>query len=179
MKAYYIRREGGVLGSLDGPAIRTQSGLRQWLVEGRLHRNDGPAVESAGGTRVWYWRGVRVPQHVVEHPRSASPLEILAEPNAEVRRAWLESYGLHEALDSLVGARKATVIHSDPSPRRLIVISAIKDVDEAHPVYVEVTCPSTKRIYHLRVAPECKTCQEAVAWTFGVAPGSYAPSKET
>lgn len=179
MKRYYVRTEGGKLGSLDGPAIRTASGLRQWLVDGRLHRPDGPAVETAAGTRAWYWRGVRVPRHVIEAPRSSSPLDILREPNAEVRRAWLESYGLKDALASLIDDGQARVIHAEPAPepRRLIRIEKIKDTDGEHPQYVEVTCPSTGRVYHLRVPPTMMTCTEAVAWTFRVT--AYSPAIQT
>lgn len=179
MKRYYVRTEGGRLGSLDGPAVRTASGLRQWFVDGRLHRNDGPAVETASGTALWYWRGVRVDRQIIMDPRSATPVQILAEKNAERRRAWLESYGLHDALCALIDAGKATVIHTDPSPRRLIRIGAIKDVEGEHPVYVEVTCPSTQRVYHLRVHPKCRTCQAAVAWTFRAEPKEYQPAVET
>jgi hypothetical protein len=179
MKRYYVRTENGKLGSLDGPAVRTSSGLRQWLVDGRLHRSDGPAVETASGTKMWYWRGVRVPSHVIESPRARSPLEILKEPNAEIRRASLEAYGLQEALTELLASKKAVIVHEQPGLRRLIRITEIKDTDGEHPTYVEVRCPSTGRMYHLRVPPSVRTCMEAVAWTFRETAQTYNPKVET
>lgn len=181
MKRYYVKTERGRIGSLDGPAIRTASGLRQWLVDGRLHRSDGPAVETAAGTALWYWRGVLVPRCVIEDPRGKDPLEILRVDNAEVRRAWLESYGLADALGSLVDLGKAKVVdvEPDPEPRRLLRIIAIRDTDEERPQYVEVRCPSTGRMYHLRVPPNVRTCTEAVAWTFRVDADEYKPKVQT
>lgn len=44
---------------------------------------------------------------------------------------------------------------------------------------LEVTCPSTGTVYHLRVPPELASCQAAVAWTFARDSPDYAPLVET
>jgi len=154
---------------------------------GRFHREDGPAVVglnpdgSESGTRLWYWNGVRVPRHVIENPRSRPVDEILRWPNVEVRRAWLEAYGLEQALRDLKKHGKAQVIHETKTPpRRLWQLTAFKDIDQEFPLYVEVTCPSTGRRYFLRVEPKHTTCEAAIASTFaGVGVDVYAKAIES
>ena len=55
----------------------------------------------------------------------------------------------------------------EPAPRRLWRITAFKDVDGQHPLYVQVRCSSTARWYFLRVDPTAyggvRTCQAAMA----------------
>jgi hypothetical protein len=53
---------------LNGPAIESRNGMKQWYVHGVLHREDGPAIESTFQTtnteaegfnqRAWYRWGV-------------------------------------------------------------------------------------------------------------------------
>lgn len=179
MKRYYVAREQGRLSARGRPAITTASGLRWWLVDGRLHRPDGPAVETGNGTSIYYWRGVRVPRHVIENPRARRPDEIMAERNAEVRRAWLECYGLADAMIDLAAAGHACIRHQTTEPRRRLWEIGATDVDGECPVYVEVDCPSTDRTYFLRVPPNMRNCEEAVAWTFGVDADRYAVASES
>lgn len=194
-KRWFVVRAGrtSAPSSSSGPAIRFDHGLEQYLVDGRLHRVDGPAVYTPGGTRLYYWRGVHVPAAVIERPRSKSALEILKVPNAEVRRCWMESYGLEDFLLDLARVGKAEILDEEPepAPRRLWRIKAVKDEDEEHPMYVQVRCPSTGRWYFLRVDPTAygglKTCQAAVASTWRKPdgtlrfedPSQYAPEVET
>jgi len=39
---------------LDGPAIETANGSKQWYQNGKSHRLDGPAIEDADGTKAWW-----------------------------------------------------------------------------------------------------------------------------
>lgn len=174
-----VRREDGKLSAAGQPAVDTPT-LQCWYHRGRLHREDGPAVVTPYGTELYYWKGVAVPRVVIMDPGSRSTVDILTEENQEIRRAWLEAYGLESALRELRGAGQAQVRHKTAiPPRRLWEISTIVDVDEEHPRYVEVTCPSTDRRYFLRVPPSVKTCEEAVAWTFSMAPEQYATAEES
>jgi len=65
----------------------------------RLHNANGPAMMwQHGGARFWFWRGVKVPQHVIESPASITAQEIDAETNTEVRRVMLERFGAERYL---------------------------------------------------------------------------------
>ncbi len=53
-------------------------------------------------------------------------------------------------------------------PRRLLKILdhlALHGIES--PRFVEVTCPSTGKVYWNRVPPQVQTCCDAVAWRFG------------
>lgn len=41
----------------DGPAIEWTDGGKEWLIDGRHHREDGPAIELCDGTRRWFLNG--------------------------------------------------------------------------------------------------------------------------
>lgn len=180
LHAARVRRdEDGTLTAIGSPAISTRSGLEQWWLDGRLHRPDGPAVSTQSGTKLYFWRGINVPRHIIEDPRATPPEEILEEPNAEVRRAWLESYGLEDAILDLARDGKARMVDQEQAPARRLWEICTRDVDGNPPVYVEVTCPSTDRRYFLRVPPDMRTCHQAVAWTFGETEYSYQPVDET
>ncbi len=166
----------------DGALVRVESNgvLVQHFDRGRLHCADGPAVSSRAGTRWFYWRGVRVPRLVIEDPRSVSVETIWKVENVEVRRAWLESYGLEQALTDLRESGRARVIHKTSVPERALWELDYVDVDDRKPRYVQVTCPSTGRVYFLRVHPDHSTCEAAVASTFkGVSVGAYAQALES
>lgn len=42
---------------VDGPAIISPTGSKQWMQNGRRHREDGPAVVLDTGARFWYQHG--------------------------------------------------------------------------------------------------------------------------
>ena len=71
--------------ALPRPALRIEGGA--------LHAADGPAATFASGECAWFWRGVHVPQDVVEHPAGITLAAIDAEPNVEVRRVMIERFG--------------------------------------------------------------------------------------
>lgn len=175
---WFVRRDRGQLSAPGGPAVVTPTVKQYWL-DGRLHRPDGPAVITPSGTRCYFWRGVFVPREAIMDPRSKAPTEILSIENAEVRRAWLESYGLEDALKELLDSRQASIIHEQTNPPRRLWKILARDVDEQYYVYVEVTCPSTDRVYHLRVPPTIRTCSSAVAWTFDLDSKDYVPTIES
>jgi len=41
----------------DGPAIEHPNGKKEWLLNGMYHREDGPAVEHPNGTKCWFLNG--------------------------------------------------------------------------------------------------------------------------
>ncbi len=110
----------------------------------------------------------------------ATPELIDAEPNIEMRRTMIEVYGASRYV-----AAKGTVIHTDVDGlgqvRRLWSTPRVRD--EAL-VFVEVVnstpeADGSRHTFWLRVPPHVRTCQEAVAWTFGIGATEYRPLVET
>lgn len=122
------------------------------------------------------WRGVSISERVVFKPETITAAEVLAEPNAEVRRVMLDRMG----LDRFLAEARATVRDEDTDPggkRQLVAVDL--PGDEAL-VCVIVHCPSTARRYLIRVPPTMQTCRDAVAWTAGFDKAEdYQPVKET
>ena len=131
--------------------------------------------DSMRGVRL-RWKGVLVPEKVIFAPETMTAAEILAEPNAEVRRVMLDRFGLERFLAGC----NSTVRDEDQDPggqRQLIAVDL--PGDEAL-VCVIILCPSTGRRYMVRVPPATQTCHEAIAWTAGFDnPADYAPVQET
>jgi len=159
----------------------------------RLHSADGPAVGFADGWGIGAWHGVRVPKKVIEQPEALTAKEVLGEANAEVRRVMIERLGADRLLTLALevggagSARTASdlIVHQDTDQlgarRRLLRLP----IDDDEPVVMVEVLNSTAepdgsfRSYMLRVPPAMRTCQEALAWTFDVEPGAYAPARET
>lgn len=98
--------------------------------------------------------------------------EIIAIPNAEIRRATIEYIGLPKFL------KKADPEVLDESSFGKLVRIKVPSPDEDI-VAVYVKDASTSRSYFLRVPPTIKTAKEAVAWTFGFDEEAYSPEVET
>ena len=103
----------------------------------------------------------------------------LKEQNTELRRAMIECLGADRFFSTAPGT---TLVHQDidgaGNDRRLIRVP-LPDVEAGYIQAVHVVCPTTKREYHLLVSPTVRTCQEAVASTFGIEPDDYHPNRET
>lgn len=142
----------------------------------QLHNSEYAAVES-DVENLYFWHGVLVPAFVVVNPELITADHVLKEENAEVRRVMIERMGIERFL----AEADAKVLGSDVDlagqNRRLLAIELPSDPD-GRLVAVEVNCPSTAHQYILRVPPTMKTCQQAVAWTFGIEPKEYAPAVE-
>ncbi len=175
----------------DGPALTYPDGFAVWARDGiplpRL------LIESPHETTVAFIRAatsgnMRQLQRSIEiygpdryrSEGGATPELIDAEPNIEMRRTMIDAYG-----PSRYAAAKGTVIHADVDGlgqvRRLW--SAPRPRDETL-VYVEVVnstpeADGSRHVYWLRVPPHVRTCQEAVAWTFGIQDAEYQPVVET
>jgi hypothetical protein len=174
-----------------GPAIEAPDRI-EWWVEGRRHHDKGPAVETKHGTKWYYWRGVRVPEHVIMDPRATSPKDIIKEPNAEVRRAWMEAFGLEEFMTGL----ESKILDRNDKKDLMLVSVEIPDDEPLVMVRVKNSTPEGLwkgdefvpelkdgkpyfKHYFLRVPPTTKTAEEAVAWTFDMKTKEYAPVLET
>lgn len=122
------------------------------------------------------WRGVPVDARTAFRPEEITAAEVLAEPNAELRRVKLERMGFERFLREA----DADVLDEDRDaggPRRLLRVPLENDEPL---VCVSVHCPSTTRHYLIRVPPDMQTCRQAVAWTAGFDdPDDYRPLVET
>jgi hypothetical protein len=146
----------------------------------RFHCEDGPAI-SLDDWREYFWHGVVVAAEMIETPDLLTDNRILNEANAEVRRAMIERVG-HERFFAMANSK---ILHEDTdgrgNRRRLLSIDLPTD-PEGRIVVVQVQCPSTGRVYLLRVPPAMASCAQAVAWTFGIEGAEareFAPVVET
>jgi hypothetical protein len=137
--------------------------------------------QSLASTRL-LWRGVSVRAEVVLHPESLSADEVLNEPNAEIRRIMLDRVD----CEVLLKKANAKMVHQDTDAgglRRLVDVHL--NSRGWRPVrtrqrYLQCRCPSTGRVYLMRVPLEVATCHAAAAWLAGFDnPDEYQPLMET
>lgn len=139
--------------------------------QGRLHDATGRALEYPDGWGFHMWHGVRVSEEVILAPETLDAQEILREGNVEARRVMLERFG----MERLIEAARAQVVDQDEG-RTLYRIP--QSIDEPI-VVVKVRCPTTDRVYYLRVPPATATCAAAVAWSCGMEDKDYRPVTQT
>ncbi|MEQ9379471.1 MAG: hypothetical protein RJP95_01305, partial [Pirellulales bacterium] len=122
------------------------------------------------------WNGVQICDRIAFDPESITVEEILREQNAAVRGVLLERVG----ADWFVDHSEATLVDEDQDAggsRRLLRVPFFENEDY---LFIELYCPSTGHRYMLRVPPDMRTCQQAVAWTAGYSiPTAYRPVEET
>jgi len=144
---------------------------------GREHCETGPTISYPSGWGVWHWHGVRVAQHVIEHPERLTPSRIQRVDNAEVRRVMIERYG---GLARFMVDSGAQLIHEDARGKLWR-----RETAERVPIVIVEVRNSTPepdgsfKSYFLRVPPEIRHASEAVAWTFGLTTQTYQPRQET
>jgi hypothetical protein len=152
-----------------------RAALRSEDERGRLHAETGPAIGWHGGPSWYFWHGVRISERIILHPETITADEILAEENVEVRRVLLERRP--GGLARLVHERGEPLEVS--SGGTLYQLCLADGWREPHLRMVEVTCPSTQNKYLLRVPPDTRSVQEAIAWSFDLLADEYRPRQET
>jgi hypothetical protein len=139
---------------------------------GQLHSEVGACVEFGDDWGFYAWHGVRVPKKMILAPQTLTARDFFRARDLEVRRV----------IQARMGERFASVVGEnviDTGPRgALYEVNAPGD-REKRARYVRVRDASTGREYYLRVPPTITTVDAAVAWTFGLAAGSYQPAAET
>jgi Domain of unknown function (DUF6745) len=154
-------------------AVPTDVAVRSWIDIGGTRITSLPETHRGIGLR---WRGVPVSAQIAFFPETLNGSDIIAEPNAELRRVMIERVG----FEKFVREVKAEVLDTDRDPggeRRLLRVPLENDEPI---VLVSVHCPSTGRQYIVRVPPNTRSCRQAVAWTAGFDnPDDYAPVQET
>lgn len=135
---------------------------------GELHSDSKPAIEFSDGYSLYFWNGVNVPEFWILNKESISKKDIQNESNAEKRRCIREIIGAQRYYELLGGV---VVIDSDTddqgNPMTLYQTKQEDDVIKIKPQFLEVMCPSTKRVYNLYpLRHDCKNVWEAKASTF-------------
>ena len=123
---------------------------------------DSPLTLLNDGLLGYLWlAGVLKAFHLLDHALFATTVPVRRFLVARLGLRRLQRWVACEVIDTDAGAR-------------LLKWDFARD--EAV-VGVEVRCPSTGEVYVLRVPPNVRTCNQALAWTFNVP--SYGPLKET
>jgi internalin A len=163
--------------------------------ERRPHNDNGYAFEWLDGGD-FYWHGARVPEQIIMQPDSITVAQIQTETNVEVRRVMLERYRLSDQISGEVSGEALFIEDIQAKPQKADGYGAIYTVSISldEPLcLVKVTCPSTARVYWLRVDPRAynsmasREPQAAVASTWRKADGSlyfadwreYQPEMQT
>ncbi|MBP7863031.1 hypothetical protein KA183_15195 [bacterium] len=141
-----------------------------------LHSESGAAIEYPDGWGIYSYRGIVVPEYVINLSEPISVEMIEAEPNVEVRRVLIERFGLENYLKT----GNLVKIHQDDcgilyrmnlqGDEPMLVVRVINSTPEPD---------GTRKNYFLRVPPNMMRARQAVAWTFGLTEDEYHPLQET
>ena len=170
--------DGFGYGDIDGFGTGSGSGYGYGSGYGGYGSGGGGGYISGYGSDSGYGYGSALSVYCAL-ARDSIPAElVLKEPNAEVRRLLLEALG----VDWLAAKLAHTVIHQDTdgcgNPRELWRIQLMA-TRRGYIHLVHVVCPTTHRAYPLFVPSSTKTCQEAVAASFGMRSEEYHPVRES
>jgi hypothetical protein len=144
----------------------------------RLHNENGAAIIWIDGWELYYWHGVEVPPKWILNPELLSKEEVLSEKNIEKSRCLREIMGAKRYYDLLFEENGLELIDEDMDgqgfPMRLYSTKNIDPLIENKVQFLEVTCPSTERIYNIYPPSQsCKNVWEAKADTFNKEKLSY------
>lgn len=156
------------------------SGFHLHPTTGRIHREDGPALEYRDGFGAYVLAGATIPTWIITHPERITPAHIESQPNLEIRRVLLDRYGMERWLID-TGAVPIDTDRDLHGPRALYAIPMGRA--RLKVVLLHNSTPErdgTRKRYPLKVPPETMTCQEGVAWSWGITdPARYAPTMES
>ena len=128
-------------------------------LENRLHSSTGPAIKWQDSYENYFLHGVRFEKTLWENVLNGklSAKEIISLKNVEQKQAVIKELGYEKIIAEL----DAKLINKDKYGE-LIEVDLQDDSSLAR--FVKVNCPSTDRIYLLRVSPSSQTCREGLAW---------------
>ena len=143
--------------------------------QNRLHNNAGPSIAWRDEFKVYHYRGVRVPENIIERPHEIKPEDPLRERNAEVRRAMIELMGYDRFLPHMRDTGQARMINEDWTGK----LWHIDVPDKPNPLALsEVINGSpepdgTYKTYYIPVPPDAPDCHSAIASTYGLTKKQY------
>jgi hypothetical protein len=145
----------------------------------RLHNQTGPAITWVDGAQMWFWRGVQVPQDLVEGDGWSTD-RILRETNAEIRRCAIERIGWDRFVSDagLTQVGKACPDPGNPGHELALYDVPRQIFDEPVRVLLctngTVERDGTRRRFGLTVPGTVRTPMAAAAWGYGLNPSQYA-----
>jgi hypothetical protein len=129
--------------------------------ENRLHSESGPAIAYADAWSIFAIHGVLVNEQIVSRPETQTIKEIDSEANEEIKRIRTERFGwpryLKETNAKVLDFRRNDIDGTDES-----LIQA-KDGSRL----LVCACPSTARVYAMRVERSIEKCESAQRWLHG------------
>ncbi len=142
--------------------------------ENRLHGLDVPAMIFRDGFEVWAWHGLLVGKDVIT--KQFTWEEIHLQNNVEIRRVMMEIYG---QSNFLMDANAEEVSIDGYGTLYRLDIKYGEDLVMVKVVNTTPEPDGSYKDYFLRVPPQIETAEQAVAWTFDMEEGAYAPLKES
>jgi len=160
--------------AVDNAHIEAHSPTGQIQFEGEIKNRQRVGEWTLPTGKVWYLQGVKVSYKVFSTPpEKLDIMEILGIENAQLRSAMLSKYSTQGMFDKL-RAEGVQVKEQVEGNMKLFTIPVAKVPEGATTAnrdavikFLEVTCPSTKAKYMLKVPPQTNTCEEGRQWTFG------------
>jgi hypothetical protein len=136
----------------------------------RLHNQNGMAVRFSDDYGLYAEHGVIVPAWIMESPENLTVEKIRDERNTEIRRVMIGRYGQSRYLND----NNAKLINSDgygdlyraevPDDEPLVMVKVVNSTPEFDGLY---------RDYFVRVPPDMRTAEQAVAWLGGFEVGQF------
>jgi hypothetical protein len=140
---------------------------------GRLHSGTEAALRYADGWRVYAWKGIVVPEWVVNRPELVTVKAIDRQPNPWIRRCMIEIL----TPERYIALGGATCVSRDATGKlwRRQWWGPGDDAWAAVEVLNGTAEPDgTFKRYFLQVPANVRTAREAVAWTYGLTDSQYA-----
>lgn len=137
----------------------------------RLHSRTGPALEYRDGLAIHMWKGVQVPEWMIEQPNLITPSFIDRHPDFLLRRCMIEILTPAQYVASggaIPIARDETGVlwrkqwWNNDAWAAVEVVNGTAEPD------------GTYQHYYLQVPPNLRSPREAVAWTYGMTETDYA-----
>jgi hypothetical protein len=126
---------------------------------GRPHNTQGPAVEYRDGWKLYAWKGIMVPEQIIEQPETITAKGILKENNTEIRRAMVDIIGIEKFI---VDSKGKTL--DEQGEYELLEVPYL---DGGQMIALKMRCPTTSAIYVHTVHPNCTNVEQALAWKRG------------
>jgi hypothetical protein len=138
---------------------------------GRLHAASGPALRYPDGWSYYSWKGVPVPQWVIDHPETITARSVERERNVHVKRCMIDIMTAERYIATGAPLKVATDKTGILWRREWNAFQAWAAVEVVNGTPEP---DGSYKHYFLQVPPDMRTPTEAVAWTYGLSPERYA-----
>ncbi len=133
----------------------------------QFHCEDGPALHWNDDYGLYFWKGIKVRKRIIEFPESITRLDVIEEPNPEIRRCIKERMGIRKFASLFTLVEMDRDLDLGGNEQFLWRTSHIDDVNRDYLYFAEVTSPTTHERQFVEVPPGMSNVWEAVAWALG------------